>query len=312
MAKKVATPTSMSLIYLFCTNTGKKNYATYLNSIEKLAQKHGTSLVSLVKTLTSKSITDPMSVAMAHFTLWTAGSGKSQRTIQNWRVAFKAFMEFHLGQYYGHIWLYNFVEPCLFCEIVAKSAIFASPDVVRDVVNGKLGADENKKGLCSKVTQCNTITGSNCMGGPGNPYASWDHCVHARDNNVKKGNPTTDCHGLPCIADDNTYANKGIKDAIKEKYKRLGLVYTGIKFSDYVACHIWDNPDDCHYYTSIANLVLVPRAIYGLTDHCEEVKTALRKRATDLFGGIATLPPISQAASNKIANIYKTLKWREP
>lgn len=32
MAKKTA-PTIKDLISLFCTNTGKKNYATYLNSI---------------------------------------------------------------------------------------------------------------------------------------------------------------------------------------------------------------------------------------------------------------------------------------
>lgn len=308
----------MGLIHLFCTNTGKKNYATYLNSIEKLAQKHGTSLVSLVKVLTSKPIyrnpnksgyIDPMSAAMNQFGLWTAGSGKSQKTIQNWRVAFKAFMEFHLGQYYGHIWLYDVVDPRLFCEIVAQSAIFASPDVVRDVVNGKLGSDENKKGLCNKANQCNNA--SNCnywMGTKGNPYASWDHCVHARVNNVPRGNSTKDYNGLPCIADDNSYAKRAIKDAIKEKYKRLGLVCTGT-FSDYVACHIWDNPNDCRYYASIANLVLVPRAIYGLTDHCEEVKAALRKRATYLFGGIATLPPISPAAVSKIAKFYPTLKW---
>lgn len=330
MAKKTA-PTIKDLISLFCTNTGKKNYATYLNSIVKLANQHGTSLVSLVTTLTSNPIyrnpakpgyIDPMAVAMTHFNSWTAGYGRSQNTIQNWKVAFKAFMEFHLGQYYGHIWLFNYVNPRLFCEIVAKSAIFASPDVVKDVVKGKLGTKDNIKGGCSKVNPCNAKPNSSyCTGRPGNPYASWDHCVHARDNKANRGKPTNDCNGLPCIADDNHYAKQAIKAAIKEKNSRLGLVSTG-DFSDYVACHIWDNPDDCRYYTSIANLVLVPRAIYGLTDHCEEVKAVLRMRATYLFreidgiDGIAippqTYPPISQNALSNATKIYPYLNWRQP
>lgn len=226
MAKKTA-PTITDLISLFCTNTGKKNYATYLNSIGKLANQHGTPLVSLVTTLTSNPIyrnpakpgyIDPMAVAMTHFYSWTAGYGRSQNTIQNWKVAFKAFMEFHLGQYYGHIWLFNYVNPRLFCEIVAKSAIFASPDVVKDVVKGKLGTKDNIKGGCSKVNPCNAKPNSSyCTGRPGNPYASWDHCVHARDNKANRGKPTNDCNGLPCIADDNHYAKQAIKAAIKEK-----------------------------------------------------------------------------------------------
>ena len=322
MAKKTA-PTITDLISLFCTNTGKMNYATYLNSIEKLANQHWTSLVSLVTTLTSNPIyrnpakpgyIDPMAVAMTHFNSWTAVYGRSQNTIQNWKVAFKAFMEFHLGQYYGHIWLFNYVNPRLFCEIVAKSAIFASPDVVQDVVNGSLGTGKNKNGLCNKANQCNNANNCNYwMGTKGNPYASWDHCVHARANKVKKGSPTKDCNGLPCIADDNTSANKAIKDAIKEKYSRLGLVSTG-DFSDYVACHIWDNPDDCRYYTSIANLVLVPRAIYGLTDHCDEVKAVLRLQAKKRFVDtkIATLPKMDHKEEDNAKKIDKDLIWRQP
>lgn len=115
--------------------------------------------------------------------------------------------------------------------------------------------------------------------------------------------------------------NKPSRPPLKKKNSRLGLVSTG-DFSDYVACHIWDNPDDCRYYTSIANLVLVPRAIYGLTDHCEEVKAVLRMRATYLFreidgiDGIAippqTYPPISQNALSNAKKNYPYLNWRQP
>ncbi len=294
--------------------TGTINsYKSYLNSVEQLARDNDTSLVYWINDLTSNTIykdptksgyVDPLFCTKKRFELLTSATPKNKRN--KWKVVYKHFMEFHLGQYYGHIWLFKNLSSNQLCKMVAESAIFASQDVVQDVVNGRLGTKENQKGGCSKVYQCNA-----CTGGKGNPYASWDHCVYARDNKAKKGNQTKDCNGLPCIADNNTYANKYTKNAIKEKYRRLGLVYSGT-FSDYVACHIWDNPDDCHYYASIANLVLVPRAIYGLTDHCEEVKAVLRRRATDLFGGIATLPAISQAAISKVAKIYPNLTWRKP
>lgn len=302
--------------------TGTINsYKSYLKSVEQLARNNDTSLVDWINDLTSNTIykdptksgyVDPLFCTKKRFELLTSATLKNKRN--KWKVVYKHFMEFHLGQYYGHIWLYNYVDPSLFCKIVAQSAIFASPDVVRDVVNGKLGKKEHKKGVCSKVNQCNAITGINCTGESGNPYASWDHCVHARDNNkANRGNPTNDCNGLPCIADDNHYAKQAIKAAIKEKYSRLGLVSTG-DFSDYVACHIWDNPDDCRYYTSIANLVLVPRAIYGLTDHCDEVKAVLRLQAKKRFVDtkIATLPKMDHKEEDNAKKIDKDLIWRQP
>lgn len=326
-ANKTPTNTNFSKSFrtlrsLFCTNTGKTSYGTYLNSVEESANQYGTSLVSLIKELTSNPIyrdlakpgyIDPMSEAMTRFDLWTAGSVRKPKTIHNWKVAYKAFVKFHLGQYYGHIWLFKDLSPLQLCKRIAKSAIFASPGVVKDVVDGKLGTKENKTGLCGKINQCNNDN-SNCIGWrgmKGNPYASWDHCAHARVNNAKRGSQVKDCNGLLCIADDNSYAKKHIKAAIIEKYKRLGLVGTGV-FSDYVACHIWDNPDDCRYYASIANLVLVPRAIYGLTDHCDEVKAVLRLRATTLFGMIATLPKMDSDEEKKAKEIDKDLDWRKP
>lgn len=294
--------------------TGTINsYRSYLNSVEDLAGNNDTSLVDWLNDLTSNSIykdptkseyIDPLICTNRRFELLTSATSVNKR--KKWKVVYKHFMEFHLGQYFGHIWLFKNLPPTQLCKMVAESAIFASPDVVKDVVNGKLGTKKNKKGGCSKVNQCQC---SDCKGEKGNPYASWDHCVHARDNNVKKGNSTTDCNGLPSIADDNTNANKYTKDAIKEKYKQFGLIGTG-KFSDYVACHIWDNPNDCHYYASIANLVLVPHAIYGLTDHCDEVKAVLRLQAKKRFGKIATLPKMDDNEEEKAKKINKDLHWR--
>ncbi len=76
--------------------------------------------------------------------------------------------------------------------------------------------------------------------------------------------------------DDNSYANQAIKKAVGISRERL------IGFE---ACHIW--PDTCYdprYHTTIANLVLLPRAIAGLSDHDAEVQAALQYRSFELYG----------------------------
>jgi len=78
------------------------------------------------------------------------------------------------------------------------------------------------------------------------------------------------------VLDDNSYANSAIKQAIGIDRKDL------IGFE---ACHIW--PKTCYderYHTAVANLVLLPRALAGLTDHSAEVKLALQYRAFELYG----------------------------
>ena len=67
--------------------------------------------------------------------------------------------------------------------------------------------------------------------------------------------------------DNNSKANYAIKAALvfKEKLK------------DFATCHIYDESAyDSKYYTSIPNLVLVPRPIYSLTDHLMECKEFLK------------------------------------
>ena len=73
--------------------------------------------------------------------------------------------------------------------------------------------------------------------------------------------------------DDNTYANRGIK-------KILG----NYDFKNYEVCHIWPNTaTDERYYSMIPNLVLLPRAIAGLTDHLESIQQILQYRAFSLY-----------------------------
>lgn len=75
--------------------------------------------------------------------------------------------------------------------------------------------------------------------------------------------------------DDNSYANVAIKRA-------LGL---GKSAEGFEACHIW--PLTCYderYHTAPANIVLLPRAIAGLSDHDGEIQKALQYRSFELYG----------------------------
>ena len=75
--------------------------------------------------------------------------------------------------------------------------------------------------------------------------------------------------------DNNTYANHAAKRAV-------GL---GRGAEDFEVCHIW--PKSCYdarYHTCVANLVLLPRPLAGLTDHDVEISAALRYHAYELYG----------------------------
>lgn len=102
--------------------------------------------------------------------------------------------------------------------------------------------------------------------------------------------------------DDNTYANVAIKRAVG----RTGCI------RNVHACHVWPRTAyDQRYYTCIANLVLLPRSIAGLSDHHPPMTAALQYRSFDLYGwypaeiaGEPQSPPVKPPA-------YPT-NWREP
>jgi hypothetical protein len=97
--------------------------------------------------------------------------------------------------------------------------------------------------------------------------------------------------------DKNNYPNTAIKRAI-------GLDRDVDK---YHACHIW--PDSCYderYHTCIANLVLLPRAIAGLSDHDTLTQQSLRYRSYELYNW----HPEGEAPP-KMPNGYPN-KWRCP
>ncbi|CDX00848.1 Hypothetical protein DPCES_0961 [Desulfitobacterium hafniense] len=98
--------------------------------------------------------------------------------------------------------------------------------------------------------------------------------------------------------DDNTYANNAIKQAI-------GLSWHSIV--GFETCHIW--PDTCYdedYHTAIPNLVLLPRAIAGLSDYDPEIQAALQYRSFSLYNWHP------KTYESPIRPNNYPLTWREP
>lgn len=75
--------------------------------------------------------------------------------------------------------------------------------------------------------------------------------------------------------DDNTYANRALKQGISKS----------LNFKNYVTCHIWPGTTyDERYHTMLPNLVLIPRVLAGLSDFCSEVINVLKYRSWELYG----------------------------
>ena len=107
--------------------------------------------------------------------------------------------------------------------------------------------------------------------------------------------------------DDNTSANIAIKRAVlKGMTSSYGIPgKSQLLFGGFETCHIWDKTAyDEKYYSSLPNLVLIPRAIAGLTDHCDAVKDLLKYRSYDLFGAIPGLPVPARPS------FYTKIIWR--
>lgn len=160
----------------------------------------------------------------------------------------------------------------LACQLVAQSAIFCSQEVFNKIKEGKLGSNENKKNVKKDEK---------------NEEGAWFHHLYRRitpeeRKNLSKRRPIE--NGI--TLDDNTYANLAIKKAVLQDLKKYGIHGNNTKvFKDFWACHIWDKT--CYnerYYTSVANLVLLPKSIAGLTDHCNAVKKLLQYEAWKRFG----------------------------
>jgi hypothetical protein len=97
--------------------------------------------------------------------------------------------------------------------------------------------------------------------------------------------------------DHNSYANTAIKRAV------------GVDrdITNFTVCHIW--PDSCYdhrYHTCIANLVLIPSAVAGISDHDQHTIACLKFRAFDLY----KWHPVEQSPPTR-PDRYP-VRWREP
>ena len=93
--------------------------------------------------------------------------------------------------------------------------------------------------------------------------------------NVKRGAPKDRGRIIDGIRiDDNTYANRALKEAISKS----------VKFENYEVCHIWPYTTyDERYHTLLQNLVMIPRVLARLSDYYPEVINVLKYRAWELY-----------------------------
>lgn len=259
-------------------NTGlKKDYSGHIKRIEKKLNMMNNSLVSWITTTINHNSENPILDLLKEYD----DNDDLKELGPDCRSGFRKFAQSVIGIFYANTWLtIEDGQDKFFCELIAKNAIFASKEVVDRVKKGELGSDLSKDMKKKDPDHYN------------NENASWDYMVHYRDNKKAKErlenrmteDTMTDYKYAPSykIADSNNIANYALKQAILISYPWLDS-FAASCFKDYEVCHVWDKPTDRRYYASIKNLVLMPRALAQLTDHNEEVKALLRRRAYELF-----------------------------
>lgn len=162
--------------------------------------------------------------------------------------------------------LNKFIEDEMLLSMVAETALFVNREIIEQVVKGKEGYEANK-------------------------YASADNCAHVRrSSNQPKNLKTMKFEYDGCLhdvtLDSNTTPNYKMKEALG---KGMPFTIRPSQFKNYVVCHIWEGAYDPRSFCSLVNLVLVPKAIYGLTDHHDSVKRMLQKKSYELYSDIEGL-----------------------
>lgn len=239
----------------------RKSYSGYLTSINQHMGNGISWLInSVIKNKYKKNTPEEMQNLYKEETN-SKTYDVAKKTMQNWGSALGSLGEF----IFGHINAQTNIESIenfnlISCKLVAQSAIFCSREVFERVKNGELGSpkygERNNEGAW---------------------YAHKYKRAHANEN--------SGCEDSDVILDDNTYANHAIKYAICADLKKYGISISIDAFEGFEACHIWD--ETCYnkkYHTSVANIVLLPRSIASLTDHCDAVKKLLQYEAWRRFG----------------------------
>ena len=282
--------------YLSPQSPQSKSTKSLLSRLRAIDRTNGGKTVDWLKRAEQDS--DPINCLLDQFNQLPNLSKIKQGTTDNLRSALRSLGKFVFENINASVNLNsikNFEK--IACELVAQSAIFCDPNVFDSVKNGKMGSKDNRALK-------------------GNPDGAWYHYTkrRAKAKIEKRSQKTTQSIGgqvYDVVLDDNTYANIAIKSAIRvgleNKYQSLEYLYNSdTKLRDFEACHIWPNTCyDARYHTSVANLVLLPRPLAGLTDHCEAVKKILQYKAWELF----KWKPEGALQPNKPKD-YNKLKWR--
>lgn len=253
------------------------NYKTWLIAIDNW--NNGDSVKWIEKALKAKNIIQDIENSFNKLNS-SKPVGKSKT---DYLSSYKSFAKWLIGYYHANIWLSLDTQTDLnFCRLIAENALFCSYDVAQEVKKGTMGGENNKR----------------------NRYYSWYNCLYQRKKNGQTKGTTV--IGSNVIYDDNTMANVAIKNAVKLSLPHLKCV----DFKDYMACHIWDKTCyDSRFHTSVFNLVLVPKAIAGLTDFNDAVKEMLQYESALRFGVYPNVNGIK--APTKPVNYDKVIIWRQ-
>lgn len=264
------------------SSKSQKSYLSYVRSLDKANE--GQTSEWLKKAVASKTPIESLSQSFEEY--FNAYPGKNAQT--QWKTGLMRLGDFVCGITNSSVNLksINIKNFDLFaCQLVAQSAVFCSKEIFKKVKDGDEGSVENQK-----------------QGG--NEFGTWYHYTVKRAKNGKKEEYESGVR-----FDNNTYANTAIKTAVLKGLKHYGI-YTASKrlFHGYEACHIW--PETCYdarYHTSVGNIVLLPREVAGLTDHCQAVKELLKYEAWERF----RFKPVGEDIPAK-PKFYNDIDWRNP
>lgn len=280
--------------YLDFLSHGSQN--SYLGYVKRVDRANGGMTLQWLKEAATND--DPLGDLSKKFDDFFSPKQKpSKKTKSNWKTGLLTLGKFVFGFNESSINLQSIKSiknfDLVVCQLIAQTAIFCPKHIYEDVKNGKCGSKDNQS---SK----------------GNAFGSWFNCKYRRAKNGEQRRETTNDD---IILDDNTKANYAIKKAVLKGLEKYGIHKTDIKiFKGFEACHIWEKTCyDERYHTSVANLVLIPREIAGLTDHCDAVKELLKYESFNRFGFLPNVDNngvIIQMQQPVEPNIYKSLTWR--
>ncbi len=273
--------------YLTFVSAGSKK--SYLRYVKRVDIENKGKTLQWLKDAAKNTNADPLGELSNEFDNWFNGKPIKPKTKSNWKTGLLTLGKFVFGFNESSINLQSIKKfDLLACQLIAQTAIFCPKHIYEDVKNGKCGSKDNQP--------------------KGNAFGSWFNCKYQRaKKGQKRGSIIKDSILGDITLDDNTKANYAIKKAVLEGLKKYGIHNADIGiFKGFEACHIW--ADTCYnprYHTSVANLVLIPREIAGLTDHCDAVKELLKYESFKRFG----FKPDGENTPNEPKN-YDKLTWR--